>query len=198
MFDSTKYWEKRYASGGNSGKGSYNHLASFKSNVINEILKEYDIQSIVDYGVGDGNQCSYINSTGRDYYGIDISKTAIDICRNKNLTDKQFMLVSEFKEMNITCDISISCDVIYHLIEDTVYEQYMNDLFSFSNRFVLIYAKDADLYHCEHVKFRNFSKFIKNNTNATLLRHVPNLYPQSNIGMNNDNTSPSDFYLWEK
>lgn len=197
-FNSASYWEKRYAAGGNSGKGSYNHLAIFKAKIINDILCEYNISSVVDYGVGDGNQCSYLNTTNQKYYGIDQSKTAIDICKSKNLADKEFMLVSEFIDMNITCDISLSCDVIYHLIENDVYEQYMYNLFKFSNRFVLIYAKDEDINHCQHVKFRNFSTFIKNNFNAVLLRHIPNEYPQQYIGVNNENTSPSDFYLWEK
>ena len=36
--DSKHYWEDRYASGGNSGSGSYNKLAEFKSEVINAFV----------------------------------------------------------------------------------------------------------------------------------------------------------------
>jgi len=35
-FDSNKYWEERYAKGGNSGKGSYGKSAIFKADVIND------------------------------------------------------------------------------------------------------------------------------------------------------------------
>lgn len=34
QFNSASYWEKRYASGGNSGAGSHNAFAEFKSSVI--------------------------------------------------------------------------------------------------------------------------------------------------------------------
>ena len=56
MFDSKKYWNDRYVKGQNSGAGSYNKLAQFKADVINDFLGRNQIKSIVDYGVGDGNQ----------------------------------------------------------------------------------------------------------------------------------------------
>lgn len=54
MFNSKKFWNERYLNGGNSGSGSYNHLAHFKANVINQFIKNNSIKSIIDYGVGDG------------------------------------------------------------------------------------------------------------------------------------------------
>ena len=38
LFSSKDYWEKRYAEGGNSGYGSYNNLAKFKAEVINNFI----------------------------------------------------------------------------------------------------------------------------------------------------------------
>ena len=38
MFNSRKYWNNRYAKGGTSGEGSYNHLAQFKGDVINNFI----------------------------------------------------------------------------------------------------------------------------------------------------------------
>ena len=31
-----------------------------------------------------------------------------------------------------------------------------------------------------------------------LIKHIPNKYPQINLGINNNTTSPSDFYIYEK
>ena len=39
-FDSSKYWEKRYLEGGNSGDGSYGYLAEFKVKIINDFIAE--------------------------------------------------------------------------------------------------------------------------------------------------------------
>jgi hypothetical protein len=194
-FNSSKYWEKRYASGNTSGDGSYGHLAKFKAEIINNIIKKYDIKSVVDYGVGDGNQCNLINTTNISYYGIDISKTAINLCCNKFQDNKTFMLVDDFINTNTRCELSISCDVIYHLIEKDIYQNYMKNLCNFSNRYILIYARDEDINHAEHVKFRKFSNFM-NKTQYELLEHIPNPYPQYQLGYNNKNTSPSDFYFY--
>jgi hypothetical protein len=45
-FSSTEYWEQRYQSGGNSGSGSYNHLADFKANFINDFITKYNVHSV--------------------------------------------------------------------------------------------------------------------------------------------------------
>jgi len=38
MFNSKKYWNDRYVKGQTSGAGSYNQLAQFKANVINDFV----------------------------------------------------------------------------------------------------------------------------------------------------------------
>ena len=37
---SRNYWENRYHAGGNSGAGSYNLLAKFKAEVINDYVRK--------------------------------------------------------------------------------------------------------------------------------------------------------------
>ena len=39
-FDSNKFWNDRYANGGNSGAGSYNELAKFKADIINNFIEK--------------------------------------------------------------------------------------------------------------------------------------------------------------
>ena len=58
MFSSKEYWETRYKSGGNSGVGSYTKFAEFKASFVNLLIKKYNIESIIEFGVGDGNQLS--------------------------------------------------------------------------------------------------------------------------------------------
>ena len=59
-FSTIDYWEGRYQSGGNSGSGSYNLLAQYKANFINEFLISHRIQSAIEFGCGDGNQLSFM------------------------------------------------------------------------------------------------------------------------------------------
>ncbi len=39
------------ARGKNSGAGSYNELAEFKANVLNDFVRENDIQTVIEYGL---------------------------------------------------------------------------------------------------------------------------------------------------
>lgn len=198
-FDSTQYWEDRYANDGNSGDGSYGHLANFKAEIINKIIKDYRIKSLVDYGVGDGNQYSLLDIDNIEYYGIDVSPTVVDKCKKK-FSDQasKFMSVKNFISLNITCDLSMSCDVIYHLIEDSVYQDYLDSLFNFSNRYILIYARNETKRHAEHVYFREFNNYFTKKYNCYLIKKFSNKYPQNILGMNNATTSPSDFFLYMK
>ena len=73
MFNSKQYWKNRYLKNGTSGSGSYNKLANFKAEIINNFVDKHNIQSIIDYGVGDGNQLKLINTNNKVYTGIDVS-----------------------------------------------------------------------------------------------------------------------------
>ena len=220
MFNSKEYWESRYEINGNSDIGSYNKLAEFKATCINEFVNANNIVSMIDYGVGDGNQLSMINTQNKIYTGIDVSPTIINKCKKMFETDntKTFLLESEIN--NNKADLVLSCDVIYHLIEQNVYECYMETLFEMSNKYVIIYAKNEDTTHTRHVKFRKFTNYIDTHChNWKLIGHIPNKYPQLSIETNNvnttpcietnnentspcietnnENTSPSDFYIFE-
>lgn len=198
-FDSCEYWEKRYASKGNSGDGSYGELANFKATIINSIIQEYKIKSIVDYGVGDGNQYSKLQIDNIKYYGIDTSETAIKLCKNMfSEKSDSFMMVKDFINLNASCDLSMSCDVLYHLIDEDIYYNYLKNLFQFSNKYILIYARNQTKKHADHVYFREFNEYFIKQYNCTLIKKILNKYPQEILGLNNSTTSPSDFYLYTK
>jgi hypothetical protein len=200
MFNSNNYWENRYKEGGNSGEGSYNALAEFKASVINNFIIDNNILSIIDYGVGDGNQLTLLDTTNRLYYGVDISPTIINKCKLMFAKDdnKHFVLSDDLSP-TIKADLVLSCDVLYHLIEDSVYYNYMKELFNRSEHYVIIYAKNDNINHTTHVKFRRFTDYIEHTfTKFKLITHIPNKFPQLHIGRDNHKTSPSDFYIYKK
>lgn len=130
---SKNYWIDRYKVGGNSGAGSYNQLAEFKAEVINKFIEDNNIDSVIEFGCGDGNQLKYFKF--KTYLGLDISVDAIELCRKLFINDqtKTFKLASKFHDEK--ANLTISLDVIYHLIENDVYELYMANLFNASNQF---------------------------------------------------------------
>jgi predicted O-methyltransferase YrrM/SAM-dependent methyltransferase len=158
-FSSASYWEQRYARGGNSGLGSYNDSAIFKSNLINDLITRQRIESMIDFGVGDGNLLKSLKPI--DYIGLDVSPTIIEKCKFlfSEDTNKQFFLYDEFN-MTTQKDLTMSCDVLYHLVEDQIYYQYLDNLFNCSKKAVIIYGADVDKNEAPHVLKRKFTNFI--------------------------------------
>ena len=61
MEKSIEYWENRYKNKGNSGSGSRNKLQEFKSSIINEFIKTNNIQTVIEFGCGDGYQLKQLS-----------------------------------------------------------------------------------------------------------------------------------------
>jgi len=152
------YWQERYASGGNSGDGSYGQLARYKANFVQSILSSNDIESVIEFGCGDGNQLSLVEYPR--YLGVDVSETAISHCRKKfhKRRNYSFELMDNYSIEYF--DLAISLDVVYHLVEDNVFDQYMSDLFSSASKYVLIYSSDFDAEGNAHVRHRKFSNWV--------------------------------------
>lgn len=193
---SADYWEQRYQSGGNSGAGSYGGLAEFKAAVLNDFVKNYDVHSVIELGCGDGNQLRLAQYP--EYLGFDISDKAIKLCRDifEKDSTKSFKLMSEYEGQK--ADMVISLDVIYHLIEDEVYQQYMRALFRSAVKYVVVYSSnwhhDLGQKAAPHVRHRKFDEWIKSNEpDWALLRHIPNMFP-----FNGDyrTSSFADFFIY--
>ena len=45
--NSQEYWRNRYKRGGNSGAGSYNNLAEFKGEIINEFVSKNNVKTVI-------------------------------------------------------------------------------------------------------------------------------------------------------
>ncbi len=191
---SEDYWIHRYASGGNSGAGSYGRLAEFKAEIINRFVEDNGITSIIEYGCGDGNQLKLAEYPS--YVGYDVSPEALELCRGmfQDDTTKVFKLMSEGE--GDTAPLILLLDVIYHLLEDDIYFSYMETLFDSSERFVIVYSSDYDEEQRQHERRRRFTKWVEENRpHWKLIRHIPNRFPYR--GRDTEG-SLSDFYIYEK
>ena len=195
--DSNTYWINRYSNGGNSGDGSYNKLAEFKAEIINDFVDKEDIISVIEFGCGDGNQLKHAKYP--KYTGFDISIEIINSCSSLFQNDKSKLFKHVDSYRNESSELTLSLDVIYHLIEDDVFEKYMDLLFKSSNKYVIIYSSNTDINPentANHVKHRRFSNWIDSNLSEwSLLKHIPNKYPGNG---NNSQSSFADFYFYKK
>lgn len=199
-FSSKDYWENRYKQEGNSGSGSYNHLALFKAEILNQVFSENDINRVIEFGCGDGNQLSLLGC--KNYIGLDVSIAAIQKCKEKFSDDltKSFFLYDHrcfvdnqkiFKQ-----DCAISLDVLYHLVEKEVYYSYLKNLFASADKLVVIYAADINIEQkTSHELYREFTKDIKEEIAGWKLRSViKNKYPAKNY--EDQEGSLADFFIY--
>jgi cyclopropane fatty-acyl-phospholipid synthase-like methyltransferase len=200
---SAEYWDERYRTQGNSGSGSYDHLAEFKAEVLNPFVTKHNIETVLEFGCGDGNQLKLAKYP--NYIGLDVSPKAIQMCHElfKNDKSKSFMLYNSLAFYDnhniIKADLTMSLDVLYHLVEKQIFEKYLTDLFNTSKKYVIIYATDFDqkeepIY--QHENRRGFTAFVaKQFPNFKLIEQIKNKYAVVKKG---EIGSDCDFFIYEK
>lgn len=192
---SAMFWEKRYVSGGTSGPGSYGALAQGKAKFLNVFVAEHGVRSVIEFGCGDGNQLSLVKYPR--YVGLDVSRAAVQRCIGTFESDftKSFFLYDHecFVDHGrlFTADAAISLDVIYHLVEDSIFHAYMTHLFSAGKRYVVIYSTNGIIRDdAPHVKHRNFSAWVD--------RHYPEWRLAQVTAGPGEGSRRADFFVYEK
>jgi cyclopropane fatty-acyl-phospholipid synthase-like methyltransferase len=195
-FNSSEYWEDRYKLNGNSGAGSYNHFASFKAEFLNSFVRQHAVTTVVEFGCGDGNQLKLAQYP--NYVGYDVINSSIKKCKELFAADKTKAFYISSDSSYTEADLTLSLDVIYHLVEDKVYQVYMKQLFNCSKRWVIIYSSNTDENNKTqpvHVRHRKFTDWISTYVPSfKLVSHIPNQYSLSEYGING---SFADFFVFE-
>ena len=128
------------------------------------------------------------------YVGLDVSNTAVEICQRQFADDptKSFILYDGFSfperdGYRLTAEMTLSLDVIFHLVEDSAFEAYMMDLFKAADRYVIVYSTDAVIPDDgPHVRHRNFSLWVAHN------------FPQWHLSQVVKGPELADFFVYER
>jgi SAM-dependent methyltransferase len=195
-FSSSEYWDARYRSEGNSGPGSYNRLAIFKADILNDFVRKHAVGTVIEFGSGDGSQLRLAEYP--NYIGVDISQTAIERTRSLFSGDqtKTFVHVDELQGDHVA-ELALSLDVIYHLVEDPIFHAHMEQLFAAAREFVVIYSSNVERRDAAHVRHRRFTDWIESNrADFKLIQTIKNPYPWD--ARNSDETSHADFFVYER
>lgn len=203
--NSSQYWKSRYSEGGNSGPGSYGRLAQWKAETINKLVAERKVQSVIEFGCGDGDQLRLASYP--QYIGLDIAPAAIRSCIQKFGDDasKSFFAIDTGAMSDrlgrLRSEMSLSLDVLYHLVEDEVRDSYLTLLFDSATRHVVIYSSNGPLSVSTgvHERHRAFTPWVQENRpDWNLEQHIPNPYPARTAQGAGDETSPSDFFIYSR
>ena len=142
-------------------------MAEFKAKVLNEFIGKNAISRCIEFGSGDGNQLGLLNIPC--YLGLDVAPDAVNLCIEKYRKDlsKSFVLYDPKYFVNnafIKADLTLSMDVILHLIEDEIYLEYMSALFGASTKHVAIFTTATDAQPAKmapHNKFRDHRPWVR-------------------------------------
>ena len=151
---------------------------------------EHEIKSIIDFGFGDGNQIKDIKIDS--YIGFDISKTIVEKCRNKYKEDKKqfYLYEGELLSDEYKRELGLSLDVLYHVLEEDMYERYLKNLFNLSEKYVIIYSQNKNHNEGGHIKGREFTSYVlEKYPEWKFIKKIDQKYPKK---------SSADFYLYEK
>jgi SAM-dependent methyltransferase len=201
---SASYWETRYARGGTSGLGSFGAYARLKAEIVNGFVERHSVTSVIEFGCGDGNQLALMRYPS--YTGLDVSSAAIARCREQFARDdaKRFFLYEPLTRhrdgVPYHADLALSLDVIYHLVEDEVFERYLAHLFAAAKKYVIIFSSDTDEnpgYAGPHLKHRKFSRTVEQKLPGWRLLQVV-----KNTAVSADQSelagAAADFYIYER
>lgn len=197
---SGEYWQQRYASGRDSGAGSYGRLAAFKAETLNQFVADHGIVSVLEFGCGDGNQLTLARYP--QYTGLDVSSAAIQRCADRFAHDptKSFYCYTPHawidRARRFHADLTLSLDVIYHLVEDDVYLRYMADLFAAADQYVIVYSTNLDRRDAAHVRHRPILAWwaSQRGHRFRLLTQIPNRYPPDGT----PDSSAAEFFIFER
>jgi len=198
---SAAYWDHRYQRGGDSGGGSVGPFARFKAEVLNRFVAKHDVRSVIEFGCGDGNQLAW--GEYPRYIGLDVAPKAVALCRRRFADDptKTFYVCgpggAEGLDGPLRADLALSLDVIYHLVEDDVFEAYMRQLFAAAERFVIVYSTDRDEdVPAPFIRHREFTAWVRAHCpDWTLIEAIPNRHADE---LDDRVTSAPDFFIYAR
>lgn len=157
-----RYWDKRYRDGRDSGEGSRGPTGRAKAEHVNAVIARHEVRSVIDWGCGDGQVLAQI-TPDVDYLGVDVSPTILAEVRAAHPA-RAFSLApspGQPAPAEWRADMGLSMDVMFHLVDDRDYRDYLARLFGTATRVVVIYSTDHDGGHtARHVLRRHWTPDI--------------------------------------
>ena len=133
------YWEDRYRLGDKGGAGCSGRRKEWRWRVIEKYAPR--VEDVIDVGCGELSFWS-----GRDcerYMGIDISRTALE--RNRRNRPKwDFIQASASTPLHAKAEVVFCFDVLFHIMDRTEYYSAIENLISYTGRWLFISTWDVN------------------------------------------------------
>jgi hypothetical protein len=136
-------WNEHYKTGGQSGDPEeYIKSRCWKHDVI-ERYCNLSTDTIIDIGCGDLQFWNH--KLPNNYLGVDISPVIIK--RNSEMhSQAKFIVSSASDKLNISADVVICFDMLWHIIDDIDYIKILQNIKSYSNKYIIIYTWNKNVF----------------------------------------------------
>jgi len=197
-----KWWNEWYKGGGTSGQGSRGDLLEFKSDYINTYFRQDAIQTVFDYGCGDGWLAG--NLECKNYLGMDVSAEAVMMCKKKinrpnfyfelvesNLISGNYIDLKCVDRFAIKPEAIICIDMLYHVMDNELVNKIIESIFSSSARMIVLYTIPNTKMHggrTDAINFYNNSETLNRVTKNWRL--IGETEPKG--------ISAAGFFIWTK
>lgn len=171
MFEwESQYFDKRYASGRNSGAGSEAGAVRHKVELISGLP---EVEKVLEIGCGDFNFGKALMEKlpqRAEYMGLDISKVIID----RNLAEHenariQFSHIAGLPKTPMQTDLLLCLDVLFHVRDLGEYYAMLAWLRSVSWKYLAVTAYEYSGPSDDHLRIR---KFNPNHFGEPIVREV--------------------------
>jgi len=132
------YWDRRFADGIGAGRGSEGEAALAKARYVNELIASEPVETVADWGCGDGGFLGMIRAP--HYVGIDVAPSAIAKAVVTHGHSRSFVLWRPGAPIEVHADLALSLDVVFHLVDDVEYRQHLAAVFGSADRLVAFHA----------------------------------------------------------
>jgi len=126
-------WDDRWAGSEHEEKLTPLGRLMFKAKkrVLLKVIPQLDIGSVIEVGCGLGYTLSVYRELGIDSFGIDVSKHAVAVCRNKGLKVE----LQKLEDVRDQFDLVSSDGMLEHFLNFEFYARYLMDV---SRKYVLL------------------------------------------------------------
>jgi hypothetical protein len=170
-----EFWNKKYAEGGISGRGSLGIYRNWKWNHITRTIGT-DIDSLIDVGCGDlsfwnhpiGNKI--LKQKNFKYTGIDISDHIIK--RNRIRHAEGFKRIypgmkfvcspAHEEQPGLRAQVVFALDLLFHIMDNGEFVMILENLCNYANLFLVIYTWKNNPFELQNVVTDGISQYFRN------------------------------------
>ena len=159
-----KFWNRKYAEGGISGRGSIGKYRTWKWAKIRDVIGNF--REVIDVGCGDLKFWEHpiankiLNQRRFKYLGIDISDEIIT--RNRKFAPGlKFICAPSHKPIPGEAEVVLALDLLFHIMDHGNFEETLQQLCKASKLWIVIYSWQKNPFEKDYTVTDGKSQYFR-------------------------------------